>query len=612
MRFGSINGAVLAFLLLTSLVAIYVIASPGSSDNWIINPLTGITAIAFCLLAFARLSVGAPSRIAKQIWLGIIAVFCIVAISQFFEGYRETLSQNYGIDDIADCVLLVVSPLTMWMISKFDPPPLFARGLFLLGFLLQSVATSLDILNAVYMSHWGWDTAFIDLITDLGQFMSLQIYLVAVAIFLVSLHLRQRISSHGVQTVGQLSRYLFVRLRLFGELHYPRLPFRVPGVGLGLWCFHFFTWVPLVGPQVRERHGKSISRQVLDIFHLGLLSGLDARAYYMFDMYDQGGLDRSASYLTLYETQNGLFQAIGDFIARPLKRARSPIKDRIEFSAFCAERNIPCIAPLVVNQYGQLDQAATAVMDQSVTGQSAAPSASDVPYQSGTVRQSRDVILVPNRAGDVGGAVVYQHIGNGRYLDQNGMTLSSSEVFDKQTSLTSRQRGVLMPRLVNHPDLAGLGAGVYAGIQVVTCMTPGHRLIITHALLQLHSSESAWSARPDMVAPIRLSDGLIGTPTLTARDARQQSSQLRRLHVEGRTLPCWPEIQRLALAAHEVFCDRFILGWDVAYTPDGPVLAGVSELPDVELLQQAHHEPISTSPLGPPLYQYLCLLEAGV
>jgi len=146
MRFASINNAVLGFLLLTTIVAVYVIASPGSGDNWIINPLTGITAIAFSLLAFARLSVGAPNRIAKHIWRGTILVFCTVAASQFLEGYRQLLSQKYGIDDIADCVLLVVSPVTMWMISKFDPPPLFTRGLFLLGFLLQSVSTVLDVL----------------------------------------------------------------------------------------------------------------------------------------------------------------------------------------------------------------------------------------------------------------------------------------------------------------------------------------------------------------------------------------------------------------------------------------------------------------------------------
>jgi hypothetical protein len=592
MRFASINSAVLGFLLLTTVAAVYVIASPGSDDNWIINPLTGITAIAFSLLAFARLSVGAPNKIARHIWQGTILVFCTVAASQFLEGYRQLLSQKYGIDDIADCVLLVVSPVTMWMISKFDPPPLFTRGLFLLGFLLQSVSTALDVLNALFISHWGWDTAFIDLITDLGQFASLQIYLIAVATFLVSLHLHRRLSSRGTRTVGQLSRYLFVRLRLFDKLRYPRLPFRIPGVAsliaLGLWWSHFATWVPLVGPQVRARYGKSVRWQVFDIFQLGLSSGLDARAYYMFDIYRQGGLESSASYLTLFETQNGLFQAIGDFIARPLQEARSPLKNKAEFHAFCADHQLPCIAPLILDEYNRLEQIAGAVP-----------------------RQSRDVVLVPYRHAAIKGTELYQHIGNGRFLDKTGATLSSGEVFARQMSVALGQHALLMPRLVNHPDLAALGADTYAGLQVVTCMTPGHLPIVTHALVQFYLTERSWSGRPDMVAPIRLSDGLIGVAVPAGRNLRQQSQGLGKSHIEGRLLPSWSEIQSLALAAHAAFCDRFILAWDIAYTPAGPILAGASEIPDVELLQQAHHEPISESPLGLPLYEYLCLLEAN-
>ena len=78
----------------------------------------------------------------------------------------------------------------------------------------------------------------------------------------------------------------------------------------------------------------------------------------------------------------------------------------------------------------------------------------------------------------------------------------------------------------------------------------------------------------------------------------------------GRILPQWSAIRRLAVRAHQVFADRMIVGWDIALTPEGPMLIEGNSYPDTEFLQRVHRQAIGDSPLGPPLAHQLDRLEA--
>jgi hypothetical protein len=75
--------------------------------------------------------------------------------------------------------------------------------------------------------------------------------------------------------------------------------------------------------------------------------------------------------------------------------------------------------------------------------------------------------------------------------------------------------------------------------------------------------------------------------------------------VAGRVVPLWPAIDALARAAHRVFADRLLVGWDIALTPEGPVLLEGNSYPDTEFLQRVHDQPIGASPLGPLLAYHL-------
>jgi hypothetical protein len=80
--------------------------------------------------------------------------------------------------------------------------------------------------------------------------------------------------------------------------------------------------------------------------------------------------------------------------------------------------------------------------------------------------------------------------------------------------------------------------------------------------------------------------------------------------VAGRVIPFWDEIKALAERAHAACHDRFIIGWDIACTPEGPVVLEGNSYPDVEFLQRVHQCPIGASRMGPHLFHYLRQIKA--
>ena len=59
---------------------------------------------------------------------------------------------------------------------------------------------------------------------------------------------------------------------------------------------------------------------------------------------------------------------------------------------------------------------------------------------------------------------------------------------------------------------------------------------------------------------------------------------------EGRAVPFYAESVELALKAHALFPRLLTVGWDIAITPDGPMLVEGNHDWDIEMLQVVHHK----------------------
>ncbi|MDY0882667.1 sugar-transfer associated ATP-grasp domain-containing protein [Dongia soli] len=588
MLFSDAQRAIPGFLLITTLVAVYIGLSPARADDWVINPLTGITALAFCLLAFARIALGVPNRVAKRIWVGLIGVFCTVAAAQFIEPYSHALQQSFGIDDVADCVLLIVSPITLWMIAKFDPPPIMARNLFLFGFLMQSVATILDILNASLELHGHQNVAAIDVITDFGQFAALQVYLIGVAVFLLSLRYHRLARAAGVKKLGELSRYLLVRLNLANRAGGSSQRERRPGYGAGLWWARLINWLPIAARQIRDQQDRAIRWQVTDIFCLGWRQGLDASAYYRFGLYHRLKYNRAGGYLTNSETSNGLFGAIDHLLAKQACEQAPDFSDRLSLATFCEAQDLPHLPTLLAAENGRLDY--TSVISPEMLG--------------------RDLLAVPRFTGkdDRWGrsTQIMPFSGRGRF------------------SQLAAGAWLILQKPDCPSDLSAMAGDALAVVRVVTCRTKNGDIDATHGLLRLvrrgksgrkrgAESDQMLAGISALAAPVDMMDGQIGEAVVD-QPRRVLERYVRHPETDspiaGLTVPRWSDIKALACKAHDRCPGRFVIGWDIVYRDDGIAILGATASPDVELLQSAYEQPIGDSLLAQPILDFLQILNA--
>ena len=132
--------------------------------------------------------------------------------------------------------------------------------------------------------------------------------------------------------------------------------------------------------------------------------------------------------------------------------------------------------------------------------------------------------------------------------------------------------------------------------RIFTCIDRFGQPVATHAMLRiLCKLEPSWNRRDEYAAPVDLITGELG---LMCGDKQFGPTDWFENHpvtgspVTGRIVQHWAEIRDLAIAGHRVFADRMLLGWDVALTPDGPVLVEANAYPDTEFLQRVHRRPI--------------------
>jgi len=138
-------------------------------------------------------------------------------------------------------------------------------------------------------------------------------------------------------------------------------------------------------------------------------------------------------------------------------------------------------------------------------------------------------------------------------------------------------RGYLFQRRIpQHPEIAALCGNTLSTVRIVTIIPEDGRPRIAYASWKI--------AAPDAMADNSWRPGSISAAvdTRSGRVTRAQSglgiagtlveSCPRGAPLIGRAVPLWEEAKATALAAHAAFPDVRIVGWDVAISPDGPVV----------------------------------------
>ncbi len=184
-----------------------------------------------------------------------------------------------------------------------------------------------------------------------------------------------------------------------------------------------------------------------------------------------------------------------------------------------------------------------------------------------------------------------------------GAELSPDEAVARLSLRINHADYLLQPRLYNHEGLSRVGNGSLLSFRIVTLLNEQGRAELLSAIAQIPFQRQQVSNK-GLIAPVD-KHGVLGAGQLL----RPLSPLFTTLPEGGEsfvgiTVPCWNEAIDLALQAHTALGAYISLGWDVAITPDGPVLLETNCGWDPTMMQKAHQMPLGKSKLPEMILYY--------
>jgi hypothetical protein len=342
---------------------------------------------------------------------------------------------------------------------------------------------------------------------------------------------------------------------------------------------------------VRRQHGVSLLRQAWQLLKLVFVYRTDPGAYYVLNLYEPPHrLDEIEHYIGRMESKNGLYSLMRKAIVRGKTMAGHSLTNKAIFADCCAKAGLAHIGVIASGEKGVFT-----VHDE-------APDAFD-----------RDLFVKLTRSSGAFGARSYR-FEDGRYVAKDGTRFDRDGLF-KALAKSSNWRPLIVNHwLHNHPEIADLATDSLLTFRVITCLDAAGQPHVTHAFMRIISKlEPSWNTSEEYGSKIDLDTGRMNRMCADhdlAPDSWWDVQPNTGAQVTGRVISEWPAIAALALAAHREFWYWAVVGWDLAWTADGPILIEGNSDPDTQFLQRVHRQPLGQSPMAPYLRHHLAQAEA--
>jgi hypothetical protein len=334
-----------------------------------------------------------------------------------------------------------------------------------------------------------------------------------------------------IPPVGALSRRL--EARALRRLPPARLFLRILGVRL-LDLARILWYTPRLASQVRAQTGISILRQLGIQIHLAFRQGIDPSLYYFQELYKPGALAKIDEYILRREIKGKLLSRLHR-LQPPVSERRINLGDKLQFLAWCARTNLPHAAPLMLIEDGQMV------------------------WQSGNLLElDQDLFAKPRVGRGAMGVRLYRRIGAFRFDDEDGRPMTLGEIASDLIRRFGTRNIMVLPRLRNHPDLAGLASESLITIRAVTCLDERQQPELVLAYLRvLAKLEHDWPVKKpitEYAAAIDLANGRLSAMTGDQPESLSlwhDRHPITGVEVTGRVVPCWD-----AVAARGQFLSR--------------------------------------------------------
>lgn len=336
------------------------------------------------------------------------------------------------------------------------------------------------------------------------------------------------------------------------------------------------AWQPTrtYGSEVARLAGVPIWRQFLQQWLIAIRFDFSSDAYYRYRLYRLDNLADAELFFPL-----NVNMTLRSHLYQQLNVDTSRLVDKRVFHRVCTAHQLPVVA----------------IVAEFTAGRARAwPDGGEVSLPRG------DLFSKPadSLCGEGVARWIWQE--SGHYRGEEGQMLTASELCDQLKALSHSSPYLLQQRLTNHPAIASLGPGVLCTARIVTCRErhgqPEHMLSVFRMPSASDVDPADNFSRGGFASPIDEATGALRDAVRKelhyAAVDYHESPHSERAFASYR-LPYWPAALDLCLRAHNVFLEFPSVGWDVAITPDGPVLLEGNHDWDVVLAQQA-----GTRPLG--------------
>lgn len=324
----------------------------------------------------------------------------------------------------------------------------------------------------------------------------------------------------------------------------------------------FMAWIPWRAAKVQKKFGLDEAWRMRAI-EIARARFADPNDLALFRITDAAQLD---DYIRRYEDA-----ALNKRINPLGWTARCALADKARFQARCEAASLPTPRTVAIVRGGRLDLKAQPA--------------------------GRDLVIKPTDGEGGDGVVVLEKVKDAADL----------------TTRLPRSRGVLVvqDRVPPHPSLLGLAMDALPTVRIVTMIDEVGAPEVVSATFRF---ASVAGARVDnmkaggLISAVDLPVGTLGLACKGYGGGDHAVHPVTGATIIGRKLPDWAAAKGLVRRAHaEAFSDYALIGWDVALTPDGPVLIEGNGKPGVLMPQRAARQGLGTGRYGALLAYHLAM-----
>jgi putative polysaccharide biosynthesis protein len=334
------------------------------------------------------------------------------------------------------------------------------------------------------------------------------------------------------------------------------------------------------GWKAQKDYGKGLAVQWREQVAIGMRYRILPRWYYIYELFRDDHLRRASHYINRFETKHALYWMLKG------GTAVTPLQDKQLFTQHCNRHGIPAIPVLASFR----DEATQCL-------------AEDLP--------ACDLFLKPMGGRGGVGAELWLLVEDKTYVDRSKRRLTAVELIAHAQLLSRRRPFILQRRIVNHPEFLPLSPSALSTMRIVTFTNEADDIEVVRAVFRMGQAVDSVVDNfhsGGIAARIDLETGELGLATdmgLKHSIGWIERHPATGAQIAGYQLPVWKAAQQLAIRAHHAFRGRVLIGWDIAWTPDGLIVVEGNAAPDVDNIQRPHREPLGDSRFGELLAWHL-------